>query len=430
MVQSQQETRKCAKEHKDNNDLAAALAMYEEIYSPQCDRWIAWEYADCLKKLSRIDEAIAVSKNLYQREMHFNHNNNFLSWLLYEKYFKYPKNEYSYSELNQLHEIAMSITTFTNQDGKGSYKSTVIQMLKLHKRHGNNPSLKILELLQKLDVEKLSSTAGIYEQNGREKEYQSQKEMFYAMKTKALLEAKKYDECILCCDEALIEVQDFHHDNKTWVIARKSVSMAQKGNIDEAIRELKEAVILKKHWSLFEKIAEIYLMKNDSQNALMYFSMAAISNDPPKMKVSLYMSMATLLYSIGENEKAWMHICFSKEIREKEQWNITFLMQELYNKLSLNQFSEKVYLHQLKDYWISIIYDKLGMHCGNINKVNAGGKTGFIISDKKSYFFKAASFVQKLYFKEQDKVRFALVESFDSKKQCVSLECDYIQFDK
>lgn len=430
MAQSQQEIRKRAKEHKDNKDWAAAVALYEEIYSPRCDRWIAWEYADCLKKLSRLDDAITISKNLYQRERRFNHNNIFLSWLLFEKYFKYPKNEYSYNELNQLHEIAISITTFTTQDDKGSYKSTVIQMLKLHKKHGNNSSLKILELLQKLDVHKLSSVAGVYEQNGREKEYQSHKEMYYAMKTKALLESKKYKECISCCDEALLCVEDFHHDNKVWVISRKVVSMAHNGNIDEAIIALKETITSKRHWSLYEKIAEMYMTKKDSLNALLYFSMAAITNDPPKMKVSLYVSLADLLDSIGEYEKAWMHVCFVKDIREKEQWSITPTIQNLFEKLSVYKFNEKVHWQQLKDYWITIIYKKLGMYYGNITKVNVGGKTGFILSGKKSYFFKATSFVEKPYFKVQDKVRFVLVESFDSKKQCASLECDYIQFDK
>lgn len=225
----EEEIRKQAQEQKNQENWAEAITLYEKIYSPHCDRWLAWEYSDCLKKFSRLDEAISVSKNLYQRDKQFIHNNNFLSWLLYEKYFKHPKTEYSVQELNHLYEIATSITTFTTQDGKGAYEITIIQMLKLLKKYGNNPVAKIIALIDKLDAQKLSDKAGTYEQNGREKEYQSPKEMFYAMKTKALLDSKFYPECISCCDEALLCLNQFHHDNKSWIIARKAVSMAQSG---------------------------------------------------------------------------------------------------------------------------------------------------------------------------------------------------------
>lgn len=421
---------KQAKEQKKQRNWSNAADLYERIYSPLCDRWLAWEYSDCLKKLSRIDEAISVSKELHQRDKLFTYNNNFLSWLLYEKYFKHQKDEYSYQELNHLYDIVISITTFTVQDGKSAYESAIIQMLNLLKKHSNNPAPKILTLLEKLDVERLSEEAGKYEQNGREKEYQSQKEMFFAVKSKALLASKRYDECIACCDEAISCIERFHHDNKIWIIARKAVSMAEMGDHDKGILELKKAVVHKSHWSLFAKIAEIYLMKRDSQNALLYFSMAAITNDPPKMKVTLYMDIANLLISTADQENAWKHLCFSKSIREKEQWNIPSQMQQLYHQLSVQRFDETVHLYQLKEYWLNIIYRVLGKHCGVISKVNAGGKTGFISSEGKDYYFRASSFVENPYFKEGSKVVFCLIESFDMKKQQSSLECGYIKFDK
>jgi hypothetical protein len=430
MVSNVAEIRKQAQEQKSQNNWADAITLYEKIYSPQCDRWLAWEYADCLKKFSRIDEAISVSKNLYQRDKQFIHNNNFLSWLLYEKYFKHPQAEYNFQELNHLYEIALSITTFTAQDGKGAYEITIIQMLKLLKKHGNNPASKILALLEKLDVQKLSDKAGTYEQRGREKEYQSPKEMFYAMKTKALLDSKCYDECISCCDEALLSLEHFHHDNKSWIIARKAVSMAQSGNPNEGIVELKKALLHKSHWSLLENIAEIYLIKQEPLNALLYFSMASISYDPPKMKVTLYLNIANLLYSMGDYENAWKHLCYAKGIREKEQWNIPASMQQLQMKLSVYKFSDDIQFYQLKEFWLQTIYAKLGTHNGVINRINAGGKTGFILCNGKSYFFKGQSFVERPNFKEHDKVIFCLVESFDAKKQRQSLECEYIKFDK
>jgi hypothetical protein len=158
--------------------------------------------------------------------------------------------------------------------------------------------------------------------------------------------------------------------------------------------------------------------------------MAAITNDPREMKVTLYMDIASLLYTMGDNENAWKHLCFAKEIREKQQWNIPPPMQQLYDKLSVHQYDDTVKLYQLKEYWLQIIYQALGMHHGVINRINTRGKTGFISTDGNSYFFRGSSFVEKPNYKEQDKVTFCLIESFDAKKQCSSLECGYIKFDK
>jgi len=422
--------RKQAKDQKEQKNWQNAEVLYEKIYSPHCDRWIAWEYSDCLKKLARLDKAISVSKELLQRDKQFCHNNIFLSWLLYEKYFKTQKDEFSSQDLNHLYEIAISITTFTAQDTKSAYESTVLKMLKLLKKQSNNPASKILTLLEKLDIEKLSEEVGKYEQYGREKEYQSKKEMFFAMKSKALLDCERYAECISCCDEALSSFEQFHHDNKIWIMARKAVSMAKTGSPDEAILELNKAVVYKNHWSLFAKIAEIYLVKQDSQSALLYFSMAAISKDPPKMKVTLYMDMANLLHSMGDEKNSWKHLCIAKNIREKEQWIIPSQMQQLYQVLFVHQYNEMVQLYQLKEYWLSIIYRVLGEHSGVISKVNHGGKTGFISSQGNSYFFRASSFFERPSFKEKEKVTFCLIESYDIKKQRFSFECGYIKFDK
>ena len=53
-----QAIRQRAKEYKDNKDCTEALKLYEEIYSPQCDRWISWEYADCPEKtIPKVDPA-------------------------------------------------------------------------------------------------------------------------------------------------------------------------------------------------------------------------------------------------------------------------------------------------------------------------------------------------------------------------------------
>ena len=97
-MQEYSAARNQAKKLFDKKEYEEALPVYEKIYSPECEKWIAWEYARLLKQLSRLDDALEISKALYLREKTFVYNNNLLSWLLYEKYFKEKKTEYTAAE--------------------------------------------------------------------------------------------------------------------------------------------------------------------------------------------------------------------------------------------------------------------------------------------------------------------------------------------
>ncbi len=419
-----------AKQAKEQGDFTSAVALYEKVYTPECDKWIVWEYATVLKKLARLDDAIDVSKSLFQRDNNFLYNNNFLSWLLYDKYFKESKSEYNQQEIKQLYNIALFVTEFSQQDGKSAYERIVIKTLKLLKDLTHPEFDKILILIEKLDVGKLSDTSGKYENNGRSKEYQSPKEMYYSLKTKALLETRKYEECIDCCDEAFINIKSFHHDNNAWILARKASSLAGLENFEKAIKLQREVIIKKNHWSLFAELAKMYLKINDNKNALLYYCRAALTSDPPKMKVGLYYDIAQLLLENGDYENAWKHLVFTKDIRKTENWGVQYSLSKLLTELSAKKFQPDVKYIELKSFWRKNICDLLGEQYGSISRLNAGGKTGFIKSGNKSCFFKVSSLIDKVQLKENLKVSFVTVESFDIKKNQQTIECAYIKIDE
>ncbi len=422
--------RRQAKELKENNKYLDAVELYKKIYYPNCDKWIAWEYTVCLKKISEIDDAIDIAKNTYFHYKNFQYNNNILSWLLYEKYFKCINDSYDYNDINNLLSIANFVSDITLQNKDSAYEHIMIQLLKILKQYGNNPMQKILDILGKLDVNKLSDEANKYEKDGREQEYQSRKEMYYSLKTKSLLDLEKYDECIKCCDEAVNKILIFHHDNDIWIKSRKAICLSNIGEIDLAIVELENLIVKKNHWTLYAEIARIYLLKDDKNNALYYFCRAAITLDSAKMKVTLYFEIANLLYSMGELECAWIHLSFAKNIREKEGWRIPHELQTMSYELSNYSYINEVKLSDLIRIWLDVIYKTIGKQQGIVTHINKGGKTGFIKSEHESYFFKISSVIGKRHIKENDKVSFALIQSYDIKKQQKSVECAYIVIDE
>lgn len=423
------EKRNRAKELLKKEKYEEALPLYENIYAPDCDKWIAWEYARLLKQLLRLDDSIGISKSLYQREKTFTYNNNLLSWLLYEKYFKEKKSEYTVNEISKLYNIAIYVATFTKQEKTSAYEKIIIQMLKILKLSNNIPYTKVLSLLERLDVTLLSAEAGKFEKDGRTKEYQSPKEMYYSLKTKALIETEEFELCIECCNKALEDIGVFHHDNNTWILSRKALSYAGLADFECAIKLQKEVLLKKPHWSLLGEFAEMHLKLGDSKTALLYYCRAALTNDPPKMKVGLYIDIAKVLQETGDTKGALHHLLFSRQVREQESWSVPFAISNAINELSSQEKVIEIKLHDLKLFWQKVIYDGMGLQHGNISRLNAGGKTGFIQSGNHSYFFKSSSFIGKPLFKVGTNVVFVLIDSFDIKKNQPSCECGYIKID-
>ena len=60
-----------AKQLKDEGAFIDAVFVYEQVYQENNDKWIWWEYAYCLKKLGRHNQALQISKGLYFREKAF-----------------------------------------------------------------------------------------------------------------------------------------------------------------------------------------------------------------------------------------------------------------------------------------------------------------------------------------------------------------------
>lgn len=420
-----------AKQFKNKKEFNEAILIYEQIYPIYYDKWVGWEYSYCLKQLVKIDQAIEISKKIYSKDKKFKYNNDLLAWLLYEKYFKNLKDKYSHDEVVQLYNIALFVSTIISQDKTSPLEKILLKALRVLKRDGNNFEDKMIILLNKIDIKKLSTIPREYiDKKDKRKEYQSDKEMYYAYKSKALYVEQKYEECINCCEEALSDIADFHHDNDVWIQYRKSLSIGKLGSVDNAIEELKKLSNIKSHWVIFAEIARLYTVSCDNENALLYFCRAAITPDPPKMKVSMYDEMAIFLKNIGQDYFAYLHVLLSKNIRVGEGWNIPTNGIDLIAKLKKTEEEYSVQLEILQSYWLDIIYNQLTSISGIITNIHKNGKFGFIRSSTCSYYFKMTSVVFKSKAKENDKVSFCIIQSFDKSKNKLTEEAVYIKIDK
>lgn len=244
------ELRERAKDLRSIGKYAEAIEIYKMIYFTNCDKWLAWEYADSLKKCNDIDTAITICKGVYENNKFFKYNNDLYSWLLYERYYKKPKEIYQFEEVLYLYDTAIFVTKLVSQNVSSPYESIIIQTLKLINKHCVNQWDKIIKLIDKLDLLLISDKPLIYKKQEREMEYQSNREMLYVYKTKALLELNQYDECIKCCIEALNVINQFHHNNDIWIRLKQAKSIAGLGNVEEGIKLIYD-LFLRNHIGIY-----------------------------------------------------------------------------------------------------------------------------------------------------------------------------------
>ncbi|MBU3102244.1 MULTISPECIES: tetratricopeptide repeat protein [Clostridium] len=157
------EERIIAKKLRKEGNLKEAVVIYKKLWGScnkgNVDVWLGWEYADTLKKLNMLDNAISVCKQIYLSKKGFKYNNDLLSWCLYQKFFKNLDTKEKELNLGQIESIARFIINNTQQDIKLPYEKTVWKIIKLFKELFKEPfdARKIGLWLDKLNVDLLKS---------------------------------------------------------------------------------------------------------------------------------------------------------------------------------------------------------------------------------------------------------------------------------
>ncbi len=268
------------------------------------------------------------------------------------------------------------------------------------------------------------------ERKGKKKdmELSSDKESWFAYKTKALLKLGDWTECFELSKKALASFEVFHYSNDIWFARRIALAKKNLGNSSEAISELKTILSTKKEWFIQKELAELFFEANDIENAFEYAMQAITNFGPLEFKIDLLFLIGNILSLKNENEFAFKHYSLSKLIRQSEGWKIN---QELYEKLQAFDNPETPLddIHklksELKNYWSNFKTNNdnpgaSGTMEGVIFKIlndNERGKDGFLkCKNAEHYFSVSANFHLTPRVEMNTKVLFQLLPSSAGKK--------------
>ena len=194
------------------------------------------------------------------------------------------------------------------------------------------------------------------ERKGEKKpmELASDKENWYAFKTKSLFETQQYQECFEVSKQALEAFEKFHYSNEIWFARRIALSKKHLGNSDEALNELLKILRRKKEWFIQSEVAEIYKEKEDFDNAFKY-AIEAINNfGDLEYKVGLLVLIADILEKKQENKLSFKHYMLSKLLRQQEEWKVPQTLDYALQNLGFAQIPIEhlpSLKRELKNYW-------------------------------------------------------------------------------
>ncbi len=271
------------------------------------------------------------------------------------------------------------------------------------------------------------------ERKGRKKDMElaSDKENWFAYKTKALLKLGEWHECFDTSKNALDVLESFHYSNDIWFARRIALSKKNLGNSKDTISELENILRKKKEWFIQKELAELYFEDNNLESAFKYATQAIINFGPLEFKVDLLFLLGAILNKKNEKDLAFKHFTLSKLIRQSEEWKIPQkVFDELRNfenaEININEIGKLK--SELKKYWNGFSPEKKksfskpkGTQKGEIVRLmndNERGKDGFLKSNNKDFYFSLSSnFHLTPKVEIGTKVEFIIEPSKDRKKE-------------
>jgi len=415
---TQQTSRTKADELRKSGHFEEAVAEYALVW-PDGDVWTGWGYAHCLRKAGRCKEALEVAKAVHSLDPDFRLGRSIYAWTLYDVHIRRATDP----EPDVL-RAANTIVQLTSDDQAYSPTSalaiTVLHTAKLWA--GKGRGLRVLELLEKLDVNRLSVDPGKgTDEKGRLRELASRKEQYYSLRTRSLERLGRWQECLDTATRALSECGRLHHDNEIWFARRIALAKQRLGRPEEAVAELQHLLERKPVAFLHTDIASAAWDAGNYDCAFKHALHALLAPQDVGFKLEAARLMAEILWKREEKEQARNHIRLCLAVRDARGWKLTEDLAKLQStwELSGPLGRPESLLGELRPFWEQWREGLSPRNAGVITRILPNGRAGFIRGeDKRDFYFDTRDWKEpKARLSEGIRVTFATKPSFDRKHQ-------------
>ena len=227
---------------REQKQFAQALVPYQRLWEEfrdDCSDWDVWGYAHCLRKAGRSAEGLDICREAYRQWPDFEPMRNVYGWSIYDLEIKGKHDDEIAQNEGQFLKAANAICDLTEPGQYSPYVRAVMRVTKYLGSRPGNHSERLLSWGDRLRPDQLSLETGVgKDDKGRVVELASDREKWYADRTKALLVCGRYEICLDLGAQALADVPKFHYNNDIWIQWRMALSEAQLGETTVAIGHL------------------------------------------------------------------------------------------------------------------------------------------------------------------------------------------------
>ena len=351
----------------------------------------------------------------------------------WDLYFEKIKNNQFTDELEESTKKLIDVAEQKDNSKLNKACPYTLSVMKLMKTYTDNGKyLDVLRWASKLKPELLSNQQ--FKPND-EVTLNSNKENYYLQATKALLEIENYDQAIKYCQDALVNIPKFNNNNDVWFKLRIAKSYKELGDYDDSIEFLKDILKTKHDWYISMDMAENYFFKEEYDESLKWAAKAILAPDGElENKVKLFSLVGDILEIKGFEDESIMNKYMYYVIRNAKDWPIEEELKDLLSNygLDLENRDFKSLFNEYKNMWISLKYFGQERQYGVIDKVFDHGKSGFIKSNGKFYYFNTFEFMDdKSFIYEGTEVSFYLEDAYNKSKDemvknAVNIYCEMI----
>lgn len=210
-----------------------------------------------------------------------------------------------------------------------------------------------------------------------------------------LAKGEKEIETALSIINQLIEIDPWD----IWFKREKASLLSEMEQYDESMNLYEELIARRKEWFIYHEAAKLAIKMGRNEDALKFFSKAFILGDK---QISLYtwhlfIDTAKFLDTTGKNEESRWHLdyVFHTAINDegnKPQEMLKFFRSSAYRPAPIPNLP--ALRTKMLDFHSKFQFDSEQFE-GVISKMNEGGKSGFVTSENKKYFFSSRDFKGK-----------------------------------
>jgi|GEM_PF-5890680 tetratricopeptide (TPR) repeat protein len=346
---------------------------------------------DSLNKLKRFDEAVDIGKKFIEEVKENSYALGSFCFSVYMAKFL-PNNKEQTIKSATIKTAEWLIAHAKKDPTYFVYLNPLLMVVEYHIVGHNFARAK--QLLGDILPEQLKTERGEIMVDGKKVSLKSDKMKFLKLKFE-LAKGEKEFETALSIINQLIEIDPWD----TWYKREKAIILVETGHIEESVNIYMELISRRKEWFLYHEVAKLALKMNRNEDAQKFFSRAYVLADKqsPHFTWHLFIDIAKFLETMGKEKEAKWHLDYVFHSAINDEGNKPQEMLKYFQFLGYKpdpQPNIPDIKNKIQNFHSSYQFDSQQL-VGVISKVIGGGKSGFVLSGDKSYFFSSRDFKGK-----------------------------------